>query len=281
MRRWIASVTALVAVLALTGLALAGPAGARPATTGVDTAPITAGEAREAVGMYLDEAGLGHLSIGAMIEFSNHVYVVVTDPVTDDGAIEVTVGRDGAVHHQPTLMWNTIYHDLLAGHPAMTAEDMSAMMQEGRHHGMGGGAANSMQGMMHGGAGHSAMHGVTSQHMSGMMNGMAGAMHGAGHAHGDQMRQMAMDPSECLRHASTAPAETLDTPLTTDAARNVAQAWLDANDPGATAGDVTTFPGYFTVQSVSAGQMTGLVSVQTTTGTVIPQGWHGNSVSIT
>ena len=60
------------------------------------------------------------------------------------------------------------------------------------------------------------------------------------------------------------------------AAHTSAQRWLDSNEPGVqveTGGDV--FPGYYTLETLKAGKITGMISVNATTGAVWPHWWHG------
>jgi hypothetical protein len=59
-------------------------------------------------------------------------------------------------------------------------------------------------------------------------------------------------------------------------ARTLAQRWLDRNEPGVTVetgGDA--FPGYYTLETLKAGKITGMISVNASTGAVWPHWWHG------
>ena len=60
------------------------------------------------------------------------------------------------------------------------------------------------------------------------------------------------------------------------AARTLAQRWLNANEPGVsveTGGD--SLPGYYTLETLKGGKITGMISVNATTGTAWPHWWHG------
>ena len=63
-------------------------------------------------------------------------------------------------------------------------------------------------------------------------------------------------------------------------ARNLAQRWLDADDPGVTVetgGDA--FPGYFTFETLRDGRVEGMISVRESTGAVWRHWWHGAFVA--
>ncbi len=252
MKHWMIPLTGLaIAVLISVGVFAAAPAVARQIGPGVAagaTTTLSADDARAAVTGYLADAGLGDLETGEVITFTNHTYVVVVDPATRDGAIELIVDRAGVVHPQRTLMWNTTYHAVLAGHEPMNLQAMGGMMQHGQQQIAGG------QGMM------GQMNQQFDGHTMGMMDHSRARMQ-------DQVR----DPAACQQ----ATGETLDEPLNADTARATAQAWLDDNEAGASAGDVTSFPGYFTFAVTTDGALTGLISVQATTGDVMSQAWHG------
>ncbi len=60
------------------------------------------------------------------------------------------------------------------------------------------------------------------------------------------------------------------------AAHTLAQRWLDRNEPGVTVesgGDV--FPGYYTLETLKAAKIMGMISVNASTGAVWPHWWHG------
>jgi hypothetical protein len=63
-------------------------------------------------------------------------------------------------------------------------------------------------------------------------------------------------------------------------ARGLAQRWLGSHDPGVeveTGGDA--FPGYYTLETLKGGRITGMISINATTGTVWPHWWHGAFVA--
>lgn len=283
MRRWMIPLTGLAVALIISVVALAAdPAVARQNGPGVAagaTTTLTVDDARSAVTAYLADAGITDLEVGEVITFTSHTYVAVVDPTTGDGAIELIVDPTGVVHPQRTLMWNTTYHAVLAGHEPMNSQAMGGMMQHGQQQ-MSGSTQHGQQ-QMDGAMQHN-------QQMAGGQGMMQGGMMGQMNQQSascdlgtmDQTRAQAQDqvhdPAACQQ--ATGPAatgETLDEPLTADTARTAVQAWLDDNDAGATAGDVTTFPGYFTFTVTSDGAVSGLISVQATTGAVMPQAWHG------
>jgi hypothetical protein len=61
-------------------------------------------------------------------------------------------------------------------------------------------------------------------------------------------------------------------------AEEVAQRWLDANLPGATAGEADPFYGYYTLHFLKDGQVAGMLSVQGSSGEVWYHSWHGDFV---
>lgn len=58
-------------------------------------------------------------------------------------------------------------------------------------------------------------------------------------------------------------------------ALQLAQAYLDRQMPGATAGELTEFPGYYTIDVASGGRTSGMLSVNAYTGAVWYHTWHG------
>jgi hypothetical protein len=60
-----------------------------------------------------------------------------------------------------------------------------------------------------------------------------------------------------------------------------AQAWLDANQPGSRAtAEAAAFPGYYTIDVTRAGRVSGMLSVNATTGQVWYHWWHGAFVGM-
>lgn len=63
-------------------------------------------------------------------------------------------------------------------------------------------------------------------------------------------------------------------------AHTLAQHWLDQNEPGVSVesgGDA--FPGYYTLETMRAGKISGMISVNASTGAVWPHWWHGAFVA--
>jgi hypothetical protein len=65
------------------------------------------------------------------------------------------------------------------------------------------------------------------------------------------------------------------TTVSADLARQLAQRWLDQNQPGSTTEQPDTFYGYYTVHFEKDGYVSGMVSVNGYTGQVWYHGWHG------
>jgi hypothetical protein len=61
-------------------------------------------------------------------------------------------------------------------------------------------------------------------------------------------------------------------------ARDIAQRWLDANQPGTTARSPDPFHGYYTVDVERDGRLTGMLSVNSSSGAVWYHNWHGSFV---
>jgi hypothetical protein len=71
------------------------------------------------------------------------------------------------------------------------------------------------------------------------------------------------------------------TRVTPAAARRLAQRWLTANRGGLRAGEPETFPGYYTMHTLRAGRVTGMLSVNAATGAIWEHWWHGPFVTMT
>ncbi|MFB3889861.1 MAG: hypothetical protein ACE14S_10255 [Candidatus Bathyarchaeia archaeon] len=69
--------------------------------------------------------------------------------------------------------------------------------------------------------------------------------------------------------------------VTVDQAKANAQQYLNSYLPGATVGDVTAFPGYYTIEVLSAGKTYGMLSVNGFTGQVWFHNWHGTFIQET
>ena len=64
--------------------------------------------------------------------------------------------------------------------------------------------------------------------------------------------------------------------VSSDRARSIANAWLQANAAGQTVSGMTDlFPGHFTMDTVAGGNTVGMLSVNATTGAVWYHTWHG------
>ena len=87
--------------------------------------------------------------------------------------------------------------------------------------------------------------------MMGMMGGYGAGAYGSG--------EMALSPEE---------------------AQDVAQRWLDADMPGAAAGEADPFYGYYTLHFLEDGEIAGMLSVHGSSGDVWYHGWHGDFVTM-
>ncbi|WP_234543966.1 hypothetical protein [Streptomyces shenzhenensis] len=63
-------------------------------------------------------------------------------------------------------------------------------------------------------------------------------------------------------------------------ARSIAQQWLRGQGTGLTAGEADSFPGYYTLHTLKSGRITGMLSVNATTGQVWYHSWHGGFVAM-
>jgi hypothetical protein len=68
--------------------------------------------------------------------------------------------------------------------------------------------------------------------------------------------------------------------VSTNDTRALAQRWLDEQQPGLTAAEPEEFPGYVTMHTLRDGQITGMMSVNTSTGAVWYHTWHGQYVGM-
>lgn len=214
--------------------------------------PITAAEASDRATALLEDIGLTTLRVGDVIAFERGFYVPVLDQASGTGAFELLVTLDGRIVHLapgPSMMWNTEYSPMFGPQGAELHDRLMTAMQ---HDGM------MMGGMMPGG-----MRGATD-----MMNS---AMHGDAGASGDWNDHMG---------GLSDPGQTLATPLTTNDAVERGQIRLDQDVPGATAVRPVAFPGYVTILVEEDGRVTGLLSIQTTTGAIWEPGWTAPSVGM-
>lgn len=71
-----------------------------------------------------------------------------------------------------------------------------------------------------------------------------------------------------------------DATVTPDQARVIADRWLDREQPGLTAGEAESFPGYYTLHVMDGDQITGMLSVHARSGAVWYHTWHGTFIAI-
>ncbi|BAS29259.1 hypothetical protein [Limnochorda pilosa] len=76
------------------------------------------------------------------------------------------------------------------------------------------------------------------------------------------------------------PGDTAQGSVSPERAQELGQAWLDANFPGSTAVEPDPFPGYYTLHIERDGTITGMLSVNASTGQVWYHGWHGTFVAM-
>jgi hypothetical protein len=67
--------------------------------------------------------------------------------------------------------------------------------------------------------------------------------------------------------------------VSADQAVQVAQQWLDQNQPGSGTEAPDSFPGYYTLHITRDGAITGMLSVNAYTGQVWYHTWHGAFVA--
>jgi len=69
--------------------------------------------------------------------------------------------------------------------------------------------------------------------------------------------------------------------VSADKAQQLAQAWLDANQPGGATETPDSFPGYYTLHITRGDTMAGMLSVNAYSGAVWYHSWHGAFISLT
>jgi hypothetical protein len=67
--------------------------------------------------------------------------------------------------------------------------------------------------------------------------------------------------------------------VSADQAQQLAQQWLDQNQPGSSTEPPDSFPGYYTLHITRGGAITGMLSVNAFTGQVWYHTWHGTFVA--
>ncbi len=194
------------------------------------------------------------LRVGEVLHFTQNYYArldskngrpaseVLIDPAT--GFVSIEYG--------PAMMWNTRYGMGRAAAWMMGSYGRSMM-------GAYGGASTGEYGP--------ATTPTTSNTRGygyGMMGGSGyGMMGGNGNGNGNG-------------YGSGAGSSTTGARVSIGDARTLAQRWLDSNQPGVrveTGGDA--FPGYYTLETLKGAKITGMISVNATTGAVWPHWWHG------
>ena len=220
------------------------PANATPVRT-LAAAHAQAQKFAERLGLKVDE----------VLQFKDNFYAKLVDS-SGTGATEVLVDpHTGAVsiEYGPAMMWNAKYGMGRAAAGMMGSYGRSMMR------GYGGVMMGQYEtGSTASGTNTSASPGYGPGMMGG--SGYGGMMGGSGHGPG----------STGAGGASKSPAVTIAE------ARSLAQQWLDRNEPGVTVetgGDA--FPGYYTLETLRNGKITGMISVNATTGAVWPHWWHG------
>ena len=63
-------------------------------------------------------------------------------------------------------------------------------------------------------------------------------------------------------------------------ARSIATSWLAANRPGTTIGSIDAYPGYFTLDLQRNGVVSGMMSVNSSTGAAWYHTWHGAFIAM-
>jgi len=81
-------------------------------------------------------------------------------------------------------------------------------------------------------------------------------------------------------HARSLGATPVARAVDTRKARAIATTWLAANQPGTTIGSIDAYPGYFTLDLRRNRVVSGMMSVNATTGTVWYHTWHGTFIAM-
>jgi hypothetical protein len=184
------------------------------------------------------------LKTDEVMHFERNYYVKLVDK-QGRNATEVLVDpATGAVslEYGPAMMWNTKYG-------RMSGRLGSGMMSASALRSMVGSYGASYGGMMGGGM------------MGGSHNGTTGGMMGGG--------------------VGATPAQPAAGSVSLGRAHVLAQQWLDSNEAGTKverAGDA--FPGYYTLETLRAGRISGMISVNASTGAVWSHWWHGRFLEI-
>jgi hypothetical protein len=256
----LAIVTAAVAVVAAVGAVVAlaaggtgswsagwGMMGGRYAYRPAQPAQVhTLAAARSDARQFANPLGL---QVNEVMQFERNFYAKLVDS-NGNGATEVLVDPSTGVvsiEYGPAMMWNTRYG------MGRSAGSMMGSYGRGMMRGQGSG------GMMGDRSGASTSTGDSGPGMAGGLGSSTGMMGGYGPGGGS---------------STTAPSTT--TSVSIADAHTLAQRWLDSNEPGVTVesgGDA--FPGYYTLETLKGGKITGMLSVNASSGAVWPHWWHG------
>jgi hypothetical protein len=195
------------------------------------------------------------LKVDEVLQFKDNFYAKLIDS-GGNGATEVLVDPPAGVvsiEYGPAMMWNTKYGVGRGAAGVMGRYGRSMMRGYGgtmmRQYAPGSSAS---------GADTPAGPGYGTGMMGG--SGSGGMMGGSGNGPGS---------------AGSGGTSTAATVTIADA-RSRAQEWLDRNEAGMkveTGGDA--FLGYYTFETLRNGKITGMISVNATTGAVWPHWWHG------
>ena len=117
-----------------------------------------------------------------------------------------------------------------------------------------------------------------------MWNTRYGMMAGARWQHGDMMggdgtMSGAMMGQGASPTGGATPPEARDGSVASAEAVRIADRWLGHEQPGASAGEAEMFPGYYTLHVVRDGKITGMLSVNASSGAVWFHWWHGAFVT--
>jgi len=264
----IAIVVAAAAALALIGAVVAlaatgtgssnygygrGMMGSGYAYEPANTTPVrTLSAARAEAQKFADRLGL---QVDEVLQFKDNFYAKLVNS-GGNGATEVLVDPPTglvSIEYGPAMMWATRY--------GMGRAAVNMMGSYGRSMMRGYGGA--MMGEYGPNSATSSGTGTTTSggYGHGMMGGSGyGMMGSSGYGSG----------------SAGSGATSTATTVTMADADSLAQQWLDRNEPGVkveTGGDA--FPGYYTLETLRGGKITGMISVNATTGAVWPHWWHG------
>lgn len=129
---------------------------------------------------------------------------------------------------------------------------------------------NTRYGMMSGTGGGGMMSGTGGGTMGGGSSGTAAGDGGSG----GMMGRYGGSPNW------TPPSGTVGGPLTAAQAQGVANRWLAGRGNGLRAASPDALPGYYTFHTIRQGKITGMLSVNTTSGAVWEHWWHGRYVKM-